>query len=181
MGRAQRHHEGAFRVRDGDRRVTAVAVPAVLQRRDLPETIRSLTTLTRIDYFDLFTVSAPAASDRPAEEWSRAALEGASPTGRFIAWQVLCGLRLDTRPAPDHVAGWKLADRGENWIRIEAASWFMTAHVVVAVEDDEVSVALLIRYDRQAGGFIWRPLSVMHRRLMPGLLRHAVRRMDRRR
>lgn len=156
-------------------------VPTVVQQRTIPETIRSLTPLTSPDYFDLFTVTAPGASTRSPEDWARTALESASPTGRFVVWQVLCGLRLEPEGSPGHVAGWRIAGDGHGWIRLEAASWFMTTHAVVLVEDERVSIALFVRYDRPAGVFIWSPLSIGHRRLMPGLLRHAVRRMNRRR
>jgi hypothetical protein len=155
------------------------SAPTVTQARTPPEPIRSLTTLGRPDYVDLFTVTAAGASDTPAEQWARTALESASATGRFVIWQILCGLRLDARPSPDRVAGWRIADRREGWIRLEAASWFMTAEIVVFVEDEAVTAALFIRYDRRAGVLVWTPLSVAHRALMPGLLQHAVRRMNR--
>jgi hypothetical protein len=161
--------------------VTARAdtTPGVEQRHNIPETIATRAAMAEPDYVDLFTVTAPRASDSSPEEWARVALEGASAAGRFLVWQVLCGLRLETEPSSGNVAGWRIADRGAGWVRLEAASWFITAHAVVRVEDDRVSIALFIRYDSPAGRFIWTPLSVAHRRLMPGLLIHAVRRMNR--
>lgn len=150
----------------------------VVQRQTIPEAIRAASPATP-DYFDVFSVTAPGAASESPERWARVALEGASPAGRFIAWQVLCGLRLDKEPSPDRVAGWAIAGRAEDWIRIEAASWFMTASAVLLVEEARVSMALLIRYDRPAGRLIWTPVSALHRRLMPGLLRGAVSRMRR--
>ena len=155
-------------------------MPNVIQERDVPEATLALSTMAEPDYVDLFTGSAPGAADQSAEEWARVALEGASPTARFIIWQVLCGLRLDTQPSPTRVAGWNIADSGDDWIRLEAASWFMSCEAVVRVEDDRLSVALLVHYDR-GGAMIWPVLSIGHRRAMPGLLYHAVRRMSRRR
>jgi hypothetical protein len=159
--------------------VKTAPTPTVEQARTAPDAIRSLTTMTSPDYVDLFTVTAPGASDGSAEQWARSALERASRAGRFIAWQVLCGLRLETHPSPDRVAGWKVAAKDDNWIRLEASSWFMTAHAVVYVEDDRVSVALFIRYDRAAGALVWSPISVIHRQLMPAVLQAAARRMSR--
>jgi hypothetical protein len=154
-------------------------VPTVVEHNNVPDTIRALASLDSPDYVDLFTVTAPGATAKSAEQWARTALEGASPAARFLMWQVLCGLRLQKQPSPDYVAGWKIADRGDNWIRLEAASWFMTAHAVVQVDDELVSVTLFIRYDRPLGALIWPPLSIGHRQAMPGLLRHAVRRINR--
>ena len=151
--------------------------PTVVQRPSVPDAIHALANMTRPNYVDLFTVPAGETTEKSPEQWARVALEDASPTGRFIVFQVLCGLRLDTRPSHDRVAGWRIADRGDNWIRLEAASWFMTAHAVVLVEDDQVSVALFVRYDRPLGALLWPPISIGHRRAMPGLLIHAARRM----
>lgn len=140
--------------------------------------VRPLGAMATPDYVDTFTIVAHNAADYPPEQWARVALEEASPTARFIMWQVLCGLRLEPGPSPDHVAGWKIAERGERWIRIEAGSWFMTCHAVVAVAHDEVSVALFVRYDKPIGRGIWPLLSIGHRHAMPGLLRHAARRLN---
>ena len=70
--------------------------------------------------------------------------------GAQFIWRVLLGMRL--RAAPDRVAGWQIADRGEDWIRIEATSWFLTGHLVVQADDEHVSLATFIRYDRPLGG-----------------------------
>jgi hypothetical protein len=44
---------------------------------DVPEAVRSLTTIAQPDYVDLFKVTTPGAADRSAEEWARAVLEHA--------------------------------------------------------------------------------------------------------
>ena len=156
--------------REDDDTVSMVVGPA-----DMPEAIRCLDTLASPDYVDLFTATTSGATDKSAEEWARAALED-TPAGRSapFLWRLL-GLRLGPTPSPDHVQGWKIADRGEDWIRIETTSWFMTAHAVVQVDDRHVSVALFVRYDRPIAGHIWSPVSVMHRRGVPVILRQALK------
>lgn len=114
----------------GDARVKADAVPTVVQQRNVPEAIRSLSTLESPDYVDLFIATANGATDKTPEQWARATVEGVHPWARFVAWRVLCGLRLEPRPSPDYLAGWRIADRGDSWIRMEASSWFMTAQIV---------------------------------------------------
>ena len=150
-------------------------MPLVLQQHDVPEAIRSLTTLASPDYVDLFTVTTDAAAGASPEQWARAGLEDAAGLAGQFVWQVLCGLRLERRPSPDYVAGWRIADRGKRWIRLEAASWFMTAHIVFRLDDGQVSVATFIRYDRLVAALLWPPLSAGHRLAMPGLLRQMVR------
>jgi hypothetical protein len=161
----------------GGLRVRGDTMPTVFQQRNVPEAIRSLSTLASPDYVDLFTVPTDGAAGGSPEQWARAAVEDAAGLGGQFVWRVLCGLRLERRPSPAYVGGWKIADRGDSWIRLEAASWFMTAHIVVQVYDGQLSVATFIRYDRSMAALVWPPLSAGHRLLMPGLLRQTVRAM----
>ena len=123
-------------------------VLTVVGLTNIPEAIRRLDTLASPDYVDLFTATTSGATDKSAEEWARALLED-TPTGRSapVLWRLL-GLRLGPTPSPDYVQGWQIADRGEDWIRIETASWFMTTHGVVQIGNTHVSLALFVRYDR---------------------------------
>jgi hypothetical protein len=153
--------------------VSGDAVSTAVGLHNLPEAIRSLGALANPDYVDLYTVTTSEATDKSPEDWARAALEE-TPTGRSAPslWRLL-GLRLGPRHSPDYVQGWKIADRGDNWIRLEAASWFLTAHAVVHVDEGHVSVALFLRYDRPIAAFVWPPVSIMHRRAVPAMLRQA--------
>ena len=153
----------------------------VVQERDIPAEIRAASGMSDPDYVDLFTVPVTNPNNLSPERCARIGLEGASRIGRFVAWQVLCNLRLETKPSPDHVAGWRITDRSDRWIRLEAASWYMTAHVVVHVDDLRLSIALFVAYKHALGNVLWPPISIGHRRAMPGLLRHAARNIDRRR
>ena len=150
------------------------AVSTAVGMRNVPAAIRSLATLDSPDYVDAFTLTPSGATERSPEQWARTVLEE-TPTGRSAPalWGLL-GLRLGPRPSPDHVQGWRIADRGDNWIRVETTSWCMTAHAVLRVDDGQVSIALFLRYDRPVAGLIWPPVSVMHRRAVPVMLRQAL-------
>lgn len=144
----------------------------VRQQHDIPQAVRALSP-TDPDYIDVFTLITHDASHRSPEQWARAAFEDvAGLQGQFI-WRVLLGLRLQRRASPDHVAGWRIADRSDRGIRLEAHSWMLTGHLVVQVDDEQVSLATIVRYDRPIAARIWSPLSSVHRRLAPGLLRDA--------
>ena len=118
----------------------------VVQERAIPRSIDALDVLGR-DYADLFVATTAAATSAPAEAWARVAIEQAPAAGRFLAWQVLCALRLDAgRPAAEHVAGWTVTGRDEHWIRLDAGSWFMRANMIFLIERDRVSFATLVRY-----------------------------------
>jgi len=142
----------------------------VQTRRPVPEEILALSPMTDPGYVDVFSM-ARGLSGRSPEQWARAMFEDIGGRGAQFIWRVLLGMRL--RAAPDRVAGWEIADRGEDWIRIEAKSWFLTGHLVVQADDEHVSLATFVRYDRPFAAFVWRPLSTQHRRLSPGLLREA--------
>jgi hypothetical protein len=149
-------------------------VPSVIRQHNIPEVIRSLSGMDRPDYIDLFSVTTNGAAASP-EEWSRIAIEDVAGLGGQFIWRGVLGLRLKSRPSTERVGGWKIADRGEGWIRLEASSWFLTAHLVIRRDDGHLSVGTFIRYDRPIAALIWAPASAVHRRLMPGLLHQTVR------
>lgn len=150
-------------------------MPLVTQQRTIPEVIRSLGGMDRPDYIDLFTATTGEAADASPERWSRTAIEDVAGLGGQLIWRGLLGLRLKSRPWTERVGGWEIGDRGEAWIRLEAASWFLTAHLVIRLGDEHLAASTFIRYDRPIAALIWVPLSAVHRRLMPGLLRQTVR------
>jgi len=151
-------------------------MPAIYQQHKIPEAIRALDVLPS-DYVDVFTAATSGAIDTSPEEWARSSMEGASPIGRFMAWQTVLGLRLELRRSPDYIAGWKIVDRGDSWIRLEASGWSMTANIIFHVEEGQVSFATLMRYDRRVAALIWAPVSAVHRRLAPDFLGHGVKRI----
>lgn len=144
--------------------------PPVVRREPVPAEIRALSTMTGPVYADAFTMSAGVPGRSP-EEWARALFEDVGGRGAQVIWRVFLGLRLTA--SPDRVAGWRIADRGDTWVRLEARSWFLTGHLVVQADDDHVTLATFVRYDRPLASRVWRPLSGCHRRLAPGLLRDA--------
>lgn len=153
-------------------------VSKVVGLHDVPVTVRSLAAFADPDYIDLFTVTTPIATDHSAEEWARAILEQ-TPLSRRNArrlWRVL-GLRLGPAHSPDYVHGWKIAARGDNWLRIETASWYAAAHAVCLVEDEQVSLSLSLRYDRPPAALIGAFASGLHQRGLPVMLHQAVKLM----
>ena len=150
-------------------------MPSVIQQRDIPEALRALSGMDRPDYVDLFTVTTSGAADATPEQWLRTALEDVAGRGGQFIWRCVLGLRLKSRPSPTRVGGWRIADRGGDWIRLEASSWFLTAHLVTRLDDRHLFAGTFVRYDHPIAPLIWVPMSAVHRRLMPGLLVQTVR------
>jgi hypothetical protein len=147
----------------------------VQQQHDVPEATRALSTIADPDYVDLFTITTSDAAEWSPEQWARAAFEDVAGLKGQIIFRVLLGLRLKWRPSPAYVAGWRIADRGENWLRLGADSRMLTAHLVIQVDDGQMSLATFMRYDRPIAARLWPTLSARHRRAAPGLLRDAHR------
>jgi hypothetical protein len=154
------------------------AVSSVRWHRNLPEAIRSLDTLAGPDYADIVTATVSKTPSRTPEQWLDATLKGV-PRGLLsfvpLVQRAALGLRLEMRPSADHVIGWKIADRGDNWLRLEASSWFLTGHVVLHVDDGQLSFATFIRYDRPLAALVWPPVSLIHRQVALALMRSASR------
>ena len=148
----------------------------VIRRRDIDDAIRSLSTLERFDYVDFFSATTTYTSGKSPEQLARALVQDAAGLSGQFTWRVILGLRLASLHSPEHVAGWKIASRGDSWITLEASSWFMTANVVLRVESERLSVSTIIRYDRPVAAMIWPPVSFFHRRAVPRLLRRALSR-----
>ncbi|MDP9868452.1 MULTISPECIES: hypothetical protein [Streptosporangium] len=139
---------------------------------NVPESVLALSSLSGIDYVDHFTLATDA--EATPERWARTMFGDVPSAAERLLWRGLLGLRLSRGRSPDTVAGWRIAGRGEDWIRLEAASWFLTGNLLVQAADGRVSLGTFLRYDRRLGHSVWPPLSAVHRRLAPGLLRDAV-------
>lgn len=143
----------------------------------VPDALVELGTLGTVDYVDSCVADVPVGTERSAEDWARVVLEQTAIGRRApLLWTAL-GLRLGPRPSPDHIQGWRIAGRGDDWIRVETRSWFASAQAVCRVADGHVSVALLLRYDRPlVAAAIWLPVGALHRRGLPAMVAEAVKR-----
>jgi hypothetical protein len=153
-------------------------MPTIVQLRTQPSEIVPLSALDTHDYVDAFRLEAPGAADATPENWARAALERTGLGGRLL-WHGILRLRLDR--SPGSIAGWKVGDRGQRWIRLEASSWCMSANVVVYVYDEQVAVATIVRYEHPVGAVVWAVMAPVHRRAVPVLLRAAAHTIEARR
>ncbi|MFC9970442.1 DUF2867 domain-containing protein [Spirillospora sp. NPDC127200] len=173
--RAWREHGRAQAGGDAPR-----AVSGSLATRDVPASVPAsvlgLSSLSRIDYVDMFTVRTDA--DATPEQWARAMFGDVPAFRAKLIWRGLLGLRLRQERSPDVVAGWRVAERGEDWIRLEAASPSMTDNLVVRAGGGRMSLITFVRYDRLPGRLVWTALSEVHRRLAPGMLRGVAARME---
>ncbi|WP_157006011.1 DUF2867 domain-containing protein [Agromyces laixinhei] len=129
------------------------------------------TSLLDADYADEFALITCTAAT--PEQWARAMFGDIPTVAERLIWRGLLGIRLSRGRSARTIAGWRIAERGDRWIRLEADSWFLSANLIVRTTGDGVSLTTVVRYDRSIGRVIWAPLSAIHRRLIPGVLRSA--------
>jgi hypothetical protein len=154
--------------------MTVGFVDRAVGTHNIPESVCALSSFPDIDYADQFTLSTD--TDATPEQWARAMFGNVPSVAELLIWRGLLGLRLSRGPSPATVAGWQIGERGDDWIRLEAASWFLNGNLLVQTSHRRVSLATFLHYDRRLGHILWPPLSAIHRRLVPGLLRDAAAR-----
>jgi hypothetical protein len=143
----------------------------VLQRRDITERTRSLSTLGRIDYSDVATVTTTV--EATPKEWARAIIEGAGGARAQVFWRAI-GLRLEG-PSTGHIGGWRIVSEGDDSIVCETSSFYATINAVCEVGNDGASLTLLARFDHPFARLACPPITLLHRRGIGLLLRKAVR------
>src|SRR5262245_24817043 len=120
---------------------------SVIQQHTIPESILAVSGMDRADYIDVFSVTTNGAAEATPEQWFRTALVDVAGRGGQFIWRGVLGLRLKSQPSTERVAGWRIADRGKDWIRLEASSWFMSAHLVARLDGAMLVAGTFIRYD----------------------------------
>ncbi|QIS01642.1 hypothetical protein F5X71_04385 [Nocardia brasiliensis] len=160
----------------GDRKYSAAreSEPTVIELHDIPEALHQLVTLTGADYLDTFTMLTDAGPAWSPDRWAHAAFEDVAGLGGQFIWRVLLGMRLAWRRSSAHIAGWRIVGHGDDWIRLEARSWMLTGQLILKLEQDQVTLVTVIRYDRPIAASLWTRLSAVHRSLVPGLLRDTL-------
>ena len=148
-----------------------IRVESALGTHDIPDSVHALGSLPEVDYADLFTLSTDTKAT--PEQWARAMFGDVPSPVEVLIWRGLLGLRLSRGRSPATVGGWQIGERGEDWIRLEAASWFLTGNLIVQTAEGRVSLATFLHYDGRLGRSVWPPLSAIHRRMVPGVLRDA--------
>jgi hypothetical protein len=131
-------------------------------------------TISSADYTDEFSVATEVRAT--PEQWARAMFGDEPTVGELLIWRGLLGLRLSRGRSPATVGGWRIAARREDSVRLEAASWLLSANLVVRTTGGRVALETSLHYDRRMGRVVWPPLSAVHRMLVPGALRAAVAR-----
>ena len=152
-----------------------MSVRGVVGVREVAESVRTLVALPRVDYADRFVLATDV--DATPEQWARAMFGDVPSVAEWWIWRGVLGLRLSRGRSPVTVGGWRVGARSEDWIRLEAASRSLRAEMLVQTAAGQVSWTTSLHHDRRVARVVWPPLSAVHRRLVPRVLRDAERRL----
>jgi hypothetical protein len=138
-----------------------------------PETIAG--NARRWDYADEFEV-VPT-EQRAAEQWARATLEhGPRALQLFVVfgWRAFLRLRLGPNNSEDHVAGWPIVLRTPRVVVLEVESGALgQARLTFRTGPSVVRASSNVSFERRGGRALWSVVGLLHRRILPYLLRHA--------
>jgi hypothetical protein len=145
----------------------------------VPDELTARQDLATTDFAYACRLDVDTAPARSAEQWARAVFEDAPKALRWFivsGWIVGLGLRLGSRRSRDYVLGWTIVSNTPDVIVLGVGSFMLTARLVVRVSESDVVHATFVRYDRRPAKLIWPIAAVMHRRIIPLLLRGAAMR-----
>jgi hypothetical protein len=83
--------------------------------------------------------------------------------------------RLRREASPCRLAGWRIDVLAEDWMRLQATSWFLAANLVVQGSGEQVALSTFISYHRWPAHLAWPRVPAIHRHLVPAGLHTAAR------
>jgi hypothetical protein len=158
-----------------------------VQRVEVPTTIAATRRYDDASAFALSLAvplghSAPPTGTAPrtAEQWARAVFEGAPAALRWcmaFGWRFVLGLRLHPDAGSDQVLGWTVEATASapDTVTLAAASRFLRAENIVAVDEGVVVWVTVVRYESRAARPLWAVAAAIHHRTIPFLLGQAAR------
>ena len=129
----------------------------------VPARLRGLSTLARIDYEDAFVVAIPQAQERTAEQWARAALEGAPAgvRGALLSGWSSIGLKLDR--SNGSVLGWPVLVNTPDVVLLGAESRVgMPGQLLFRRERAALLFATFVQQDNHAARALWAGVEPLH-------------------
>lgn len=113
------------------------------------------------------------------DRWARVVYEDApKPLRAFLrfGWRAGLGLRLGAPGSAEHVLGWRIAEVEEDAIRLATSSPLLDAELILHNTAEHAVITSKVRLRRPVARPLWAAALPLHRRLIPLMLRQAVRR-----
>ena len=160
--------------------ITAQApTPGRVRQIAPPPDVRALSTLAHIDYADAFLVDVGSVTQRTAEQWSRAVLEGApgSVRRRLQSGWTAIGLKLDGAPSDQLVLGWKIRHNTPELVLLGADSRIgMPGQLLFTHRGNRLLFATFVQHENPAARAVWAGVEPVHVRVVRDVLQRVSRR-----
>ncbi|WP_369798416.1 DUF2867 domain-containing protein [Mycobacterium sp. URHB0044] len=151
-------------------------VQSTVRQVDVPDDVRALTALPRIDYADAFLVDTSAAPDWTAERWARAMLEQAPAATRaklLSGWTAL-GLKDG---AAGSILEWDVRHNSADTVLLGRDSRVgMPAELVFTLRPEGLLFATFVHHRTSATRPTWAAIEPTHVRIVLTLLEAVGRR-----
>jgi hypothetical protein len=139
-------------------------------------TMRTVSTLDRVDYEDAFVVDVEAPHALSAEQWIRRVLEEAPTAVRLqllSGWSAL-GLALKRPGADGAVLGWQIRAEEPDFILLGAGSRVgMPAELYLRREPDRLLFCTFVTHEKPVVRALWARVVPTHVRTVSTLLARA--------
>ncbi|GCE29568.1 hypothetical protein KDA_50520 [Dictyobacter alpinus] len=129
-----------------------------------------------VEYSDRFEVTIPKTDMRTAEQWLRTVFEEAPRQVRWLlllGWRGVLGFQLGPRLSSDHILGWRIVSREIEEVHLELHSLLMNARLTLHLTRSTAVWSTNVSYTHPLARPIWTAVGVIHRQIIPYLLRRA--------
>ena len=142
----------------------------------VPEALRGLSSLPRVDNADPVVVYTGAHPDRTAQDWARAILEGAPATTRAELLAGWSALGLKSTDATASVLGWAIRRQTEESVLLSRDSRVgMPGELLFSLSPDALVFATFVHHRTPATRALWAVVRHAHVRTVLELLDRAGR------
>jgi hypothetical protein len=152
---------------------------ATVRQVQTPAELIRAAGLPRVDFTDTFALRLPSGSSRDVEDWHRALVASGSPVWvsalMAVRNQVARGLGLDTAGASGDTSPFRLLARTGDTLVVGADDRHLDFRAVLRVVEDDLHFATVVHEHNALGRAYLTVVKPFHRRVVPALLRRALR------
>ena len=161
---------------------TAVGGRTGVRQVETPAGLLGAAGLGRVDFTDTFALRLPPGSSRDVEDWHRALLTAGSPAWvaalMAVRNRLAQGLGLDTAGRPTDTSPFTPLARVGDALVVGADDRHLDFRGVLRVVGDDLQCATVVQEHNATGRAYFTVVKPFHRRIVPALLRRAVRHLD---
>jgi hypothetical protein len=147
----------------------------MVHRTAVPEDVRSLGLLDRVDYADAY--AARTSDSRTPREWGDRIIERASPEVLAVvrSLHARVGQMRLAAPGPEHPLGWHILEETDSRFVMGTEGGIVTPRVVILTPPGAVVFSTVLRYETRSARSIWFVGRHVHRAVARYLVAGAVR------